>query len=751
MKKGFFLLIIAFCIQFFVWAKENIALDLQVGFSGVVYSLSPNTLVKATLTNQGTSSFKGFIGVKGYTLEKVELSPGEKKTFFYLVGGRCGTVKFGVFSPKKKTILSRPIPCGVMQDEPLHLVLPPKQVPSLPWLVGVGVEDLPPDWRAYMDVELIVVEGNTLEGLNKEQKENILKWLELGGRMIIVGDEDLSRQIGEFTASLLPLRNVKKVTLPHPPSAFLNTPIPPKDITTTIYSGFPVGKVDLYENGYPLIVERSIGWGNVQYWAFQPWSPPFNDWQGMPLILPSPSSKRPTWWIGWDNFPYGGLEEWNLFPASIEGLGKISFKVVLLFSLIFTYILVPSLYITLRIKRKTSAYWLSSLICVLLVSLAIFLYGWVTKEHQTVVKELSLTHFYPNVDNVNQIGIVGIYSPLTRRFSLLFERKDTMLNELDTCGEPQGFFYVENGKKVAEDLRVPRWGIRTYEYCDWRKGRSPIEAEFSLEGNLIKGWLKNKESKPVKNLLLVFGQKAYSIGDIEGGERKELSIDIEKSKSLIGMKFGTLFFPLEELMKRTPAGRVLTDFNKANVTNCALVWEGESSPSIGEVKPSPGKIYRKSVYIQHLHLPVSKLPNKVPFVLAYFAPPRFPGAEETMPFFPSVSQLWGSPFEFFGYRQLAFTPKIEGVKFSKVIIDIQLDSKSPADVSLSIRRGKKTYKMETVAQAKSPGHLTYNIDKPDEFLMGGRYLYTELEQETFSFFGKIEIKRITVYGIPKGG
>jgi len=126
--------------------------------------------------------------------------------------------------------------------------------------------------------------------------------------MIIVGNEELTKKIGEFTASIIPVQDVRKVSLPHPPSALLTTPIPLRNIPISLYSASPRGKVRLQEAGHPLIVERQIGWGNVYYWAFQPWMPPFENWQGMSSLLPPPSHKRSSWLDSWNPFPMESLK-----------------------------------------------------------------------------------------------------------------------------------------------------------------------------------------------------------------------------------------------------------------------------------------------------------------------------------------------------------------------------------------------------------------------------------------------------------
>ncbi|MBC7327987.1 hypothetical protein H5T87_07720 [bacterium] len=731
-----------------LWGREKITLDVQVGFNGLVYSSAPYELIKATMRNEGTSSFRGFAGIEKGILEKIELAPGESKSIFLVTQIKCGVDKFSVFSQKKKAIVSRILPCGVPQDEPLQLILPPRQIPATNWLVGLDVGDVPDDWRAFIGVELIVVEGNALEKLNPAQKDSLKRWLQLGGWLVIVGNEELTRGIGEFTASLLPVRNVVKVNLSHPPFAIASlAPIPIKDVPVTLYPASALGEVRLSEGGYPLLVEGRVGWGRVQYWAFQPWAPPFADWQGLFFLLPPPSAKRQPWLVSWRVFPYSMLLEWNLFPANLKGIKNIPFRFLLAFSLIFTYIVIPVLYISLRVKRRTSAYWLSSIVLVFLASLAIFLFGLITRERRIALKELSLTQFYPGLELADKMGVAGIYSPRTINFSLLVDRKDTTLHELDTCGEREAEYYIEDGKKIAQNLRVPPWSVRTYEYDAWEKIDSPLQAQLSLNGNSIRGWVENASDKTLRNTFLIFGQRVYEIGNIRGRERKDIAIDLNKSRSLIGMKLGGIYYPLEELGKRTPFGAMLAT-SKNLLTNCVLIWEGEGSPSPIQVEPAPKRVERKSLYSQHIPLSVESLPGKVPFISAFFIPSPPPG-EEVFSLL-GAPPLLGSPFQLTYSKGFAFIPTIQGIKFQKIVIDIQLDSKKTVDILLFLRRGKKTYKMEEVAKGRSPGHITYTIDKPDEFLMDGRYIYSELQQEKF-FFGNVEIKEITVYGIPKGG
>ena len=731
------------------WGKVAVSMDLQVGFKGVVCSRAPYSVIWVTLTNNSSSLFKGYIGFEERTLRKVELVGGETKTYCYVTAEAFSRrAKMSLFSEKRKIILSRSLPIGVIQEQPLHLVLPAREIPSLPWMIGIDLKDIPDDWRALSGVELLLAEGNVLDKLKGEQKRNLLKWLELGGRIIIVGDESLTKEVGVFTQSLLPVRDIREVHLSPSPMIQFSTGA----TSLTIYSGTPRGYVRFQENEHPLLVERPFGWGVVSYLAFRPWEKPFNNWQGLSYLLPPPSPKRPTFLTNWEPFPFSSLKEWALYPTSIKNIRAFNFPTLLLFCLIFTYFLIPSIYLGLRIKRKTSSYWISILLTVFILCLAIFFFGSFKKERRTVLKELTLTQFYPGAKLINQSSVFGIYSPSSKKFSLKFKEKDIVVKEIDTCGQPDADFYLEDGLKIAKNMLVPRWGMRTCEYVLWREGNSQVEASLYLEGDEIKGWIENRSNTPIRNVYLIFSQKAQRLGELKSGERRDISFNINSFSSLSGMELGSLYYYFEELLRLTPSGIALHQVGEKKLTSGVLLWEGEGTNSFVEIEPNPRLQQRRSVYVQHILLPVKKLPSKVPFLcIPFFSLPSSFEESDVLSHLQRLPFWEGFPFQFFGLFHLNFISTINGVKFSKIVIDIELDSKKPTEISLSLRKAKKTHEVQRIKKQKIPGHLRIELDKPDDFLMWGSYILATLEQE-FSFpYREVKITNLTVYGIPKGG
>ncbi|MBC7329071.1 hypothetical protein H5T88_01795 [bacterium] len=733
----------------FAWGKVAVSMDLQVGFKGVVCSRSPYALIWIKLTNSSPSTFRGFVGFKEGILQKVELASGATKTFCYVAGERLSRrAKISLFSEKGKILLSRPLPIGVIQEEPLQLILPAREIPSLPSLIGIDLKDVPDDWRALSGVELLLAEGSILDKLTAEQKRNLMKWLALGGRIIIVGDESLTKEVGEFTQSLLPVRNIRTVHLPSLP--MIQVPIGTPSLT--IYPGTPIGYVKWEESGYPLLVERPFSWGVVSYLAFKPWEKPFDNWQGLLYLFPPPSSRRATFLTNWEPFPFSELKEWALSPTSVNKIKSFNFRTFLLFCLIFVYVLIPSIYFGLRIKRKTSYYWITMLTTIFIICLAIFLVGCFKKERRTLVKQLTLIQYYPGTKLFNQSSVFGIYSPSSKNFSLKFREKDIIVQEMDTCGQQWADFYLEDGLKIAKNMLVPRWGMRTCEYVQWREGNSQIEASLYLEGDEIKGWIENRSDKPIRDVYLIFSQRAQRLGDLKSGERRDISFNINGFSSLEGMKRGSLYYYLEELLRLTPSGMPLYQTGREKLTSCVLLWEGEETTSLVEIEPNPRLQDRSTVYAQHILLPVKKLPSKVPFLCIPFLPlPPTAEAAEVISHLQRLSLWEGFPFQFFSTFHLNFLSTINGVKFSKIVMDIELDSEGRTDISLLLRKAKKTYEVQKIKKQKIPGHLRIELDKPDDYLMWGSYIFATLEQEFSFIFQKVNISNITVYGIPKGG
>ena len=729
--------------------KVAVSMDLQVGFKGVVCSRAPYALIWVKLTNNSPSTFRGFVGFKEGLLQKVELASGETKTLCYVAGqGFSRRAKMSLFSEKGKILLSRSLPIGVVQEEPLQLVLPAREIPSLPSIIGIDLKDIPDDWRALSGVELLLAEGNILDKLTGEQKRNLLKWLELGGRIIIVGNESLTKGVGEFTKSLLPVRNVRVVHFPSAPmiQGFIGA------TSITIYPGMPIGYVRWEESGYPLLIERPIGWGVVSYLAFKPWEKPFDNWQGLLYLFPPSSVKRATFLTNWEPFSFSDLKEWALFPTSVNKIKSFNFRALLLFCLVFVYILVPSIYFGLRMKRKTSYYWITMLSTVFIICLAIFLVGCIRKERKTLLRELTLIQYYPGAKLYNQSSVLGIYSPSSKIFSLKFREKDIIVQEMDTCGQPGADLYLEDGLKIAKNMLVPRWGMRTCQYVQWREGSSKIEASLYLDGDEIKGWIKNPSDKPIRDVYLIFSQRAQRLGELKSGERRDISFNINGFSSLSGMKLGSIYYYLEELLRLTPSGTPLYQTGREKVTSCVLLWQGEGTNSLVEIEPNPRLQERSTIYAQHILLPVKRLPSRVPFLCIPFIPPPSAGEEaEVLSHFQRLSFREGFPFQFYGLFHLNFLSTINGVKFSKVVIDIELDSKAPTEISLLLRKAKKTYEVQRIKKQKIPGHLRIELDKPDDFLMWGGYIFATLEQEFSFIYKEVNISNITVYGIPKGG
>lgn len=165
-----------------------------------------------------------------------------------------------------------------LSDEPMSLAL----LHALPGRVVTGStvpERLPRVWQEYAAVDLLAVRDLDPARLDDAQREALLTWLRLGGRLLVIPhpgfriprflDPVLPAVIGEprSVGSLAPFAARYRAGLP--PGPYVITTLVPR-------TGAEVIRAD----GVPVIAAGPVGRGSVTVWGFDPAAPPFAEWPG---------------------------------------------------------------------------------------------------------------------------------------------------------------------------------------------------------------------------------------------------------------------------------------------------------------------------------------------------------------------------------------------------------------------------------------------------------------------------------------
>jgi hypothetical protein len=153
------------------------------------------------------------------------------------------------------------------------------RLPGRAVVAFVEPEDLPRLWQEYEGVDLLVVRNLDQARVDDSQREALLIWVRLGGRLLLIPQP--GARAPEFLDPLLPAvvgGETRMVPAPAEPAA-RGANLPPGPYFVAALTPRPGADV-LLAGGAPIVAAASLGRGRVTVWAFDPASPPFDVWPG---------------------------------------------------------------------------------------------------------------------------------------------------------------------------------------------------------------------------------------------------------------------------------------------------------------------------------------------------------------------------------------------------------------------------------------------------------------------------------------
>ncbi len=233
------------------------------------------------------------------------------------------------------------------------------------------LDDLPPASAAWRSLDVLLFSDTDTGDLSPAQSEALDTWIAAGGRLIIAGGPGWQRTlagIGDLspvsltgTATLTDLAVLGAYTFSEPPEG-------PAQITT----GDPVhgAEVLLEIDDVPVIIERSVGYGAIDYLAFDP---PLHGWRGMTGVyrnLLADPSQPPSWRQPQRNWFNAG-EAVN----AVHGVDLPTILQMCAFAGAYVFVVGPLNFILLKRIRKQEYAWLTVPALVILFSAISYLAG----------------------------------------------------------------------------------------------------------------------------------------------------------------------------------------------------------------------------------------------------------------------------------------------------------------------------------------------------------------------------------------
>jgi len=296
--------------------------------------------------------------------------------------------------------------------------------------IQVGHADwsgLPESWLAWDGVDAVVLGDADFRAASPEALDALLRWLQLGGTLVVPGGALSPQMAASPIAHLLPVAITATTTLPNlaPLGRWAEQPIDPRSVLVADGDLRPDADLLCGTRAQPLIAARPVGSGQVILTAFDFAAAPVKYWDGQtsmwPRLLaqaPAPPSlaARAEHSDRWDPAP--SLTQAAAYTPAAE-LPPI--WLILGFLAAYIVVLVPvNYYLLKRLDRREFA-WLTTPLIVVVFTLLAYGVGYGLRGGEIVLNRLGVVEVASGAGLARGRGYVGLFSPGRTSYNLLLQ------------------------------------------------------------------------------------------------------------------------------------------------------------------------------------------------------------------------------------------------------------------------------------------------------------------------------------------
>lgn len=419
---------------------------------------------------------------------------------------------------------------------------PPARLNSNTPLVAVRLapEDLPDQALGLSGFGSLLIEDIATADLSEAQRAAIREWVLRGGQLILGGGPGLERVLAGLPADLAPafvgaVEPIAAESLFGAAAAGL-APVPYAALAPRPADGAPSPyqlPLTSLTSQQPAI-EQTVGRGAVTVLAFPLGHPALAGWESAAALWGELLRSRLELPPGFapENVNADSLVEGNL-AAALTSLPALEFPPLgLIAGLVATYILLvgPVTYLMLRRLDRQTLGWVVVPAITLIFAALTYSVGFAQRGGDVVLNQIALIEPLEGSGEARVRSFVGVFSPERRTYTLeagVPTGEDPMLRPIsvqgpwDTAGSATGgVFLQDTGAGAAVDgFEIAQWSMRALA-ADSIVRDGFLEARIVLDGSTVTGEATNSGEAPLRDVVLLQGDRVAHLGDLAPGETK---------------------------------------------------------------------------------------------------------------------------------------------------------------------------------------------------------------------------------------
>jgi len=407
-------------------------------------------------------------------------------------------------------------------------------------IAQLNVEDLPPAGVAWHALDALVVSDIDTGTLSPLQKDALQAWVASGGRLIVAGGSNWQK-IAAGLADILPLAPSGSQTVTGLTSlgayAYSDPPGESALVTTGTLQPDSVALVSAADST-PLIAERAVGYGHVDFFTFDPTIAPIKSWPGLDGVfrnLFSTVTEHPGWAGTYRNW-YNAGEAVNAIP----GIGLPHILQVSAFILGYIIVIGPLNYFLLRRLKRRELAWLTIPGIVILFTVVTYIASFGLRGTQATLHRLSVAQVWENSDRASVETLVGIFSPRRSEYDLQVTGdmllrplpSDTYYGSVDTS--MNGASVEQGDAALIRNVRVDVGAIKPFiaqGQIAAPSFKSALAYTVAASQPVLKGTITNQSNIALKDAVVLAFSGFERVGDVAPGAQVEVNIPLTSNRA----------------------------------------------------------------------------------------------------------------------------------------------------------------------------------------------------------------------------
>ena len=538
--------------EVFAQSQGDVSLTVQAGFNGVCKD-NHWFPVRITVENKG-ADLNARVQVSADDVRGGQLvyasdislpNTSRKELFLYVSPAGLGTKLTASVMDGNRTLITTPVSIncypsntliiGLLADD-LSAFDALKQATALSGstqVVRLQLADLPGQSQGWEALDALVVSGLDMGAISAAQRSALRAWLTGGGKLLIAGGPGWQNAAGGLHEFMpIDVAGTQNVDGLSELQNYFRSPIPlDGQIVLAVGRVHPEATVLVEQDGLPVLVQQSVGFGAVYYLAADPGLQPLSSWAGLKDVyshLLGDRSLDPSWaGAGWDP----SLSNRALSALPVLGIPP-AFYVMGLLGL-YVLIIGPLNYFVLRRIKRQELAWITIPALVIAFTGLGYFSGFLIRGTRPVLNRLSAWQAWDGVALAQGHALVGLYSPGRTKYVL--QSGDSFLAyPFDGGDQPiqtnQGWTSLQQGTEtLVPDLLVESGGMNTTALAGSGAAltfRDDLVIYLGNTAPFLTGKITNTSKYALRNAILVTPNDSRNLGDFLPGDSKQVQVSL---------------------------------------------------------------------------------------------------------------------------------------------------------------------------------------------------------------------------------